>query len=376
MKVAIAGLIDSIPASEHSHYRGWIETLASCLREYPGPYYDEVKVLTGPNAWCHFDQFDQVFFHSGLYYYGEDYSLNLFGGMTAEKADKMAVQLRAVVSVLKDNLAGAFMEFQPPDGLTGALQSRLRGAKFSETHPLYQVCNELGPHLNPLRAIWWKPDVSCSIGFAIGDSHVAASRLPGHVPIRCDRQTLHGALKLGLRSMLDTRLGPNWINYLRSGIFHFGNIDVRHHLCRFGAPGNTQVIRDLVEAYADQVESLGLEEVTLVAPYPIENESRKIAKSVWYKDRPFWGTWKERDLTSKHFADFLEIEAARRCNWKVHRWPAEFLNDKGELKFDVMERPKSIHLSPSFYRWNPFTDQLNDYSALKPKTAALGAFFE
>jgi len=45
--------------------------------------------------------------------------------------------------------------------------------------------------------------------------------------------------------------------------------------------------------------------------------------------------------------------------WRIFHWPSNFLNSKGELDFEYMERPKSIHLSPQSYRWNLETDKFN-----------------
>ena len=42
----------------------------------------------------------------------------------------------------------------------------------------------------------------------------------------------------------------------------------------------------------------------------------------------------------------------KRNNWKVYKHPDVYFNDKGELTFDVMEQPKSVHISREYYRWD------------------------
>ena len=36
----------------------------------------------------------------------------------------------------------------------------------------------------------------------------------------------------------------------------------------------------------------------------------------------------------------------------VVKFPDYFFDETGKLKFDVMEKPQSVHLSPQHYRWD------------------------
>ena len=62
-------------------------------------------------------------------------------------------------------------------------------------------------------------------------------------------------------------------------------------------------------------------------------------------------------------------EMCDRNGWKAYKHPEVYYNDKRELSFDVMEVPKSVHLSREFYRWDMVKNEPN--AKLKKQTAAL-----
>ena len=59
----------------------------------------------------------------------------------------------------------------------------------------------------------------------------------------------------------------------------------------------------------------------------------------------------------------------KRNNWKVYKHSDVYFNDKGELTFDVMEQPKSVHISREFYRWDMAANCPN--KRLEKKTMSL-----
>jgi hypothetical protein len=87
--------------------------------------------------------------------------------------------------------------------------------------------------------------------------------------------------------------------------------------------------------------------VTLTSLLPIENESRKLPKTGYFRGKPFSGSWAERSAAVEIFNNILES-----TNFQVYKHPKAFYNEKNELTFDVMERPQSVHISPMHYRWN------------------------
>ena len=98
--------------------------------------------------------------------------------------------------------------------------------------------------------------------------------------------------------------------------------------------------------------------IEIVNTLPIENISRKLPKTGYYKKTPYFGTWEERVKLTNTFNMAID-KICIENNWKAFKWPSKFLNDLGELDFEYMERPKSVHLSPMSYRWDLFNNSLN-----------------
>ena len=160
---------------------------------------------------------------------------------------------------------------------------------------------------------------------------------------------------LNVEQVIEEKSGMG-VDYLTHLTFYVGNIDIRHHLCR--QENSRERIHAMVIELAHQFKRLKIPNIEIVQALPIENISRKLPKSGYYKGTPYFGSWEERTRLVNTFnmsGDKIAIEN----NWSVFRWPASFLNDKGELEFDYMERPKSIHLSPLAYRWDLFENELN-----------------
>lgn len=177
---------------------------------------------------------------------------------------------------------------------------------------------------------------------AIGDSHSICLYRQGWMVNSNPFKTLHGALKQGLSSFLYDSLK------LKKLEFYFGNIDIRHHLCRQSNP--EQATRDLVKEYFEQIKSLNIE-AGVRELLPIEDESRIVPKTGMYKGTAFYGSWSERNEIRLIFKD----ECKKQSNDKVYmiEWIDYLMNDKGQLDFKFMEKPKSIHLSREYYpHWN------------------------
>lgn len=218
---------------------------------------------------------------------------------------------------------------------------------------------------------------------SIGDSHAICMYRPEWKNVSVPFKTLHGALKEGLNSFLPKR--DVWENIE----LYFGNIDVRHHLCR--QPDPFKAVEDLVDEYLRQAIELSARygcKVTIYELLPIENESRSVPKTGWYKHTPFYGSWEERNNVRKHFKNYLkqQIEKSSSAfNYKVelYEWIGEMINSQGELDFDCMEKPKSVHLSRAWYphwqgyEWShaPFIDYTPTPENEIQKEFGLNAFF-
>jgi hypothetical protein len=174
----------------------------------------------------------------------------------------------------------------------------------------------------------------------VGDSHILAAWLPQtHLRIHSG-MTMHGAVERGLSTLIGTGYD--------SATFYFGNIDLRHHVCRM-EEGFESVLRHLVFSYVHQLLVLPLDQIELVAPLPIESPERQIPKPGWYKGQPFWGSWECRNA-ARGVLDYLLHEACAANNWSYFEWPDEWTLPNGELDQAVMERPRSVHVAPKFYR--------------------------
>jgi hypothetical protein len=187
----------------------------------------------------------------------------------------------------------------------------------------------------------------------MGDSHALSQYVPGAVIYRTDGQTLHGAMLVGLEKRLE-----NWafetaveLESLSKLTSYFGNIDIRHHICRLPDPG--KAIKDLIDEYGKQLNSIrnsnNISEIEVVLPLHIESEDRVLPKTGWYKGTPFFGTWSERHQVK--IAMMTRIKAmAKKHGFAVVDHPKHFLMRNGQLDFAVMETPRSVHIRPSEYR--------------------------
>lgn len=186
-----------------------------------------------------------------------------------------------------------------------------------------------------------------STKLAIGDSHALSMYRPGWKLNCVPYKTLYGAITSGLKSFVL----PNKLKYDEIEVY-FGNIDIRHHLLRQSNP--EAATRDLVAGYIQQCEDLVKTyscKVTIWEPLPIENESRKLPKTGYYKGTPFYGTWDDRAAIRNLFVEHLHKNA--KGDVKVFQWVSKLMNLKGELDFACMEKPQSVHLSREFYpHWN------------------------
>ena len=194
-----------------------------------------------------------------------------------------------------------------------------------------------------------------------GDSHAICMYRPGWFVNSVPFKTLHGALKEGLSTFIEP--------YHEIAEFYFGNIDVRHHLCR--QPNPEQAARDLANRYYEQLARLDLAKVSAYELLPIENESRALPKTGYYKGTPFYGSWEDRNRCRLIFKEEMRKLCAQG-SVNFIEWTSYLLNDKFELDFEHMEKPKSVHLSRDSYpHW-----QGRKWSGLsETKPATLEDFF-
>jgi hypothetical protein len=193
-----------------------------------------------------------------------------------------------------------------------------------------------------------------------GDSHTTCMYRPGWDVNAVIYKTLYGALKTGLEGFV-TFNRP--LNELEEIEFYFGNIDVRHHLCR--QPEPLAASRELARRYYEAVAGLDFDGPRRVYELlPIENPRRSLPKTGYYDGSPFFGSWSDRNDCRLAFRDELLRCEKEIGGVEVVLWVDKYLtiNEVGELDFSSMEQPHSVHLSRAVYpywrgyEWNHLED--------------------
>jgi len=269
-------------------------------------------------------------------YHGNDYSggLNMFGGVYGFPY----VQNTVNFSQFKGKVYSIGMDFPPYHQM---IKNKLEAAKKEIQPEWYDVDldNLERMHLESIRVNY--PNETSRL--VIGDSHSICMYRPGWTVNSVPFKTLNGALKEGFDTFI-----PYEVKELEC---YFGNIDIRHHIIRLG-----EKVEDLADRYMEEARKYNAKIYELL---PIENESRKIPQSGFYKGQPFYGSWSERNEARNRFNDYIEKE------YGIIRWTSHLYNSQGELDFKYMEKPQSIHLSREFYPyWNGLeTNSLEDFFA-------------
>ena len=258
-------------------------------------------------------------------YHGSDWggSLNLFGGIQAYANTDFVKAL----SEYKGTVKSILIEF--PD-YAKLFQDRLTKANLTWDVDWDNLSAMTKAEVVDPNKIKFYKNVS------FGDSHAISMYRPGWENISVPFSTLHGSINRGFETFICDKAEYDNIET------YFGNIDIRHHLCRFDDP--ILEAQKLAKRYVDEITRIGDKynaKVKVWEPLPIENESRKVPKTGWYKGTPFYGTWQERTDVRNAFIDALDCD--------VYKWTENLVNDKGELDFQYMEKPQSIHLSRAAY---------------------------
>jgi len=271
------------------------------------------------------NQYDRIYV-----YHGNDWSgsLNLFGGV---KSCPIAFNMRnfskfegEIISLGIDFPNYAYMLEHRMDGVDDVQQEFLE----VDLENLYQM--------NSRSKTVKYPHITDKL--VIGDSHAICMYRSGWMVESIPFKTLYGALEIGLFNLYS-------IEGISEIEFYFGNIDIRHHLCRQDNP--LAACFELVDRYVEQLIEFSDKSISVYEPLPIENESRKLPKSGYYKGRPFYGSWSERNAMRDMFIDRLKDKLPSWIDLK--EWIIPLKNPKGELDFKYMEDRGSVHLARHAY---------------------------
>lgn len=286
MKTGIIGILNNPATSLNSHSAGMVDIVSKLF---------DADVLTEKHNW---DQYDYLIIYHGVNF--RPGSFNVIGGINNE------VLIRS--KKLYDYKGIVFS---------------LDGFQLSE----FSVKRKLGEFddYKMIKGI----EIPERKNLVIGDSHSISVWPDDNYTIsRNDGKTLHGFLKQE----------RDLSNY-NDVIMYFGNIDLRFHLARQSDP--EQATKDLFNRYCEYASKYNS---TITQLLPIEHESRKIPKSGQYKGENFFGSMQQRKDLRLIANDIIKNSGIPNIEW-----PIEFLDDKGNLSFDVMEPKQSVHIRPAFY---------------------------
>lgn len=299
----IVGSFTKIAQKKNSHSFGWARTWSENLGveiDFKNQVHSKVYLLHGAN-------------------FGG--SLNLFGGFDDELKNSIdnLMQSNEIISLDIDMPDYGEMLKKRKDVVDKAWCDRIT-AKLSTAKTLVS---------SDLEFDW----------LAVGDSHTAAYSRNNSAVVKQDGTTLFNQVESNfeyLRHHID--------KMPRKGVtISLGNIDVRHHFLRVNSDWRSMY--DKLFLFGDELKTKGIE-VEYSLPWPIEFVDRKLPKTGYYKDRPFWG---EREARVELVYEIWEFMA--RNGVSIVKPPEEWYKmDPEQYADEKMEKPKSVHLSPEFYR--------------------------
>jgi len=334
---------------------------------------DDVYVNFGGNVTHDFNDFDKLYV-----YHGNDWSggLNLYGGTEGFPYPWNFANMTQFKGEVY-SLAIPFPDYhkQLTEKLT---QDRGNGRTPSSDWDRVDWNNLLRMEQVP---VLYHPNKTSKL--VIGDSHSICMYRPGWTINSVPYKTLRGAMRRGFVSFISDVYDD--LSELTDLEIYFGNIDLRHHLCRKETKEGTDLWptpTELADQYFTQASTLfagdingltNLKSIGLYELLPCEEEARKLPQSGYFMKKPFWGSWEERMAARKEFNDRLELLANRFNNGvRFIRWTDYLLNTKGELNLYAMEYKKSVHLSRMSYpHWNGIDYNINQIK--DPKKRGLPA---
>lgn len=296
----IVGSFTKIAQKKNSHSFGWARTWSENLGV-------EIDFSNQPHS--------KVYLLHGANFGG---SLNLFGGFDEE--------LEASINNLLQANEIISLDIDMPD-YGGMLKKRKDVVDKA-------WCDRITAKLSTAKTL-----VSSDLNFdwlAVGDSHTAAYSRNNSAVVKQDGTTLFNQVKTNfeyLRHHIDKK---PW----KGVTISLGNIDVRHHFLRVNSDWKA-----MYDALFELGNSLGIE-VEYSLPWPIEFEERKLPKTGYYKDQPFWGSRTERSELVNDIYEYMlynSVNIVKAPDEWYRMNPEQYANEK-------MEKPKSVHLSPEVYR--------------------------
>lgn len=328
--IGITNLLSNITTREGSHKGGWARLL-KCQLEVIG--YQNVKILDNKDS---LSDFDNIIFDLGAEFSG---ALNMFGGLD-EKVFKRLQEIRG--------FGGKLFSWRNELPDISSLESRRNNQSTVESFKSSPI-EFIGDVSRALEGTRVFDHVYRTSGLLIGDSHTPSVWTPDFMIERRDGRTLKGMVeKQTIKKYVELfKFAGVPIEHLH---VHCGAIDIRHHAGRELDP--EQHMASLVMGLVNDIHEHDFVTVTLTHTMGIEDESRELPKTGYFKGAPFSGDWNLRNRCRLQFNEVVD-DYTRDCpGWKKLEMPGYFFDESNKLRFEVMERPQSVHLSPEHYRWD------------------------
>lgn len=330
-KIAIDLVSGKLTNSKYSHKNAWAH-LRAC--QLSNELNKQVEVLHNNEDW---NNYDEIYLYHGMEFKG---SLNLFGGATIENAkfyERIGTTSAKLIS----------LDMPMPD--YGFLCSSRKTAddywKAIDWEAISKKCLEV-------KEYYLNPNTDKLI---IGDSHSFSTFYSNAMVVRKDGRTLKGVLRKTIKKEIeDNNIDITQLNYITC---YWGNIDIRHHILRNSDP--KKEIDEILLEYERQLLDLNIQNIELVELLPIEDESRRIPKTGFFENTPFYGSQKERTIIMEYFNNKLK-QLCEKNNWKLFTRTQEmFIITSIEYMNTYMERPKNVHLAPLYHRWDYWNNKPN-----------------
>lgn len=330
-KIGITHLLSNITTREGSHKGGWTRLLKCQLFNIG---YENVTILDNKNS---LQEFDVIIFDLGAEFSG---ALNMFGGLD-EKVFKRLQEIK--------NFTGPIYSWRNELPSIVTLDGRRTNAStceaFKATAPTF--LNEVQEVLNKVQVFQHAYKTTKVL---IGDSHTPSVWTPEFMIERRDGRTLKGMVEKGtIHKIVNTNFRFHGMD-IDTVHIHCGSIDIRHHVMR--ESNGYEATANLASSLLERLMQISDAKLIVTHTMGIEDESRDLPKTGYFKGTPFFGSWEERDKCRQIFNAVMEELPKMDHDTEVIKFPFYFFQDDGKLGFHVMEKPQSVHLSPEYYRWD------------------------
>lgn len=330
-KIGITHLLSNITTREGSHKGGWTRLLKCQLANIG---YSNVTILDNKNS---LQEFDVIIFDLGAEFSG---ALNMFGGLD-EKVFKRLTEIKT--------FTGPIYSWRNELPSVLALDGRRTNASTCEAFKATEASflNEVQEVLNKAQVFQHAYKTTKVL---IGDSHTPSVWTPEFMIERRDGRTLKGMIDNGtIHKIVNTNFRQHGID-IDTVHVHCSSIDIRHHVMR--EDNGFKATADLASGLIAKLLDISDAKLIVTHSMGIEDESRELPKTGYFKGTPFFGSWQDRDKCRQIFNAVMDELPTLDHDVEVVKFPEYFFDETGKLKFEVMERPQSVHLSPEHYRWN------------------------